>query len=135
MPVFHVKHLFRLNLDEEVKEELLKIHKSVEPLDGEAVIEKHYPSSFLGTTLHTHLEAANIKKLVIVGMMSHMCIDTTTRAARDYDYEVIVLEDACTTKDLLTKKGIVTASVVHDVYMASLNGTFAKVMTVDEFIC
>lgn len=134
MPVFHVKHLFKLDLDEGKKQVLLDFHKYVEPIDGEIVIEKHYPNAFLKTNLHTLLEKANIKKLVIVGMMSHMCIDTTTRAAQDYGYEVILLEDACTTKDLITKNGMVAASIVHDVYMASLNGTFGKVMTVDDFI-
>jgi len=134
LPVFHVKHLFKLNMDEKNKEELLEIHKTVEPRGSEVVIEKHYPSSFLGTNLQQQLSDAGIKKLVIVGMMSHMCIDTTTRAAQDYGYEVILLEDACTTKDLVTKHGTVSASIVHDVFMASLNGTFAKVMTVKEFL-
>jgi len=134
LPVFHVKHLFELNMDEGKKKELIEIHKYVAPIDGEIVIEKHFPSAFLKTNLYTHLEEANVKKLVIAGMMSHMCIDTTTRAAQDYGYEVIVLEDACTTKDLMTNNGIVTASIVHDIFMASLEGTFGSVMTVDHFI-
>lgn len=134
MPVFHVKHLFKLDMEEERKQELLEFHNYVAPIDGEVVFEKHYPSAFLKTNLHSQIAKANVKKLIIVGMMSHMCIDTTTRAAQDYGYEVIVLEDACTTKDLMTNNGIVTASIVHDIFMASLDGTFGSVMTVDHFI-
>ena len=135
MPVIHIKHLFK---DEKsVETELIRkreIHKNVKPAEGEIIIEKKYPSSFLNTGLQDYLEEMKIKKLVVVGMMSHMCIDTTVRASQNYGYDVIVIEDACTTKNLNTPDGIVPAKLVHDVFMASLKGTFAQVMTVKEYI-
>lgn len=134
LPVFHVQHMFTITEDAETVEELRAIHKIVEPADGEKVIVKYKPSSFLGTDLQLSLKEANVNKLVICGMMSHMCIDTTVRAAQDYGYEVVVLEDACTTKDLQTKHGMVSATVVHDVFMSALSGMFAKIMTVEEFV-
>ena len=63
-----------------------------------------------------------------------MCVDTTVRAAMDYGYKVVVLEDGCTTKNLETKSGEVSAEVVHDVFMASLQGLFAEIKTVDEYL-
>lgn len=135
LPVIYIKHLFKDN--KITKQELMRkceIHKNVMPVHGEIIIEKNYPSSFLNTDLKTCLDDLKASKLVVAGMMSHMCIDTTVRAAQNYGYDVTVLEDACTTKNLNTKNGEIHASVVHDVFMASLNGTFARVMTVDEYI-
>jgi nicotinamidase-related amidase len=135
LPVVHIKHLFKD--DKITQNELMRkreIHKNVMPANGEIVIEKNYPSSFLNTDLKSCLDDLKAEKLVVVGMMSHMCIDTTVRAAQNYGYAVTVLEDACTTKNLNTKNGEIHASVVHDVFMASLKGTFAQVMTVDEYI-
>lgn len=135
LPIIFIKHLFK---DDKITQgELMRkreIHKNVMPLDGEIVIEKNYPSSFLNTNLKSCLDDLKASKLVVAGMMSHMCIDTTVRAAQNYGYDVTVLEDACTTKNLDTKDGEIHASVVHDVFMASLKGTFAKIMTVDEYI-
>ena len=72
-----------------------------------------------------------VQRLVVAGMMSHMCIDTTVRAAQDFGYDVLLVDDACTTKPLQTRMGLVSATVVHEVFMASLDGTFASVLKTD----
>lgn len=135
LPVIFIKHLFKD--DKLTQQELMRkceIHKNVMPLDTEIIIEKNYPSSFLNTNLKAALDDLKAAKLVVVGMMSHMCIDTTVRAAQNYGYDVTVLEDACTTKHLNTKDGDIHAEVVHNVFMASLKGSFAHVMTVDDYM-
>ncbi len=43
--------------------------------------------------------------MIICGMMTHMCVDTTVRAAMDYGYSVKVVGDACATMDL-AKQGL-----------------------------
>lgn len=134
LPIFHVLHSFNIKGDPNTIDELRKIHKSVEPIDNEKIIIKQKPSSFLRTDLKYCLDEAKVNKLVVCGMMSHMCIDTTVRAAQDYGYEVVLLEDACATKELETKHGIVPATTVHDVYMAALNRMFANVISVQELI-
>jgi len=135
LPVIHVKHMFEVaNISESEKIRLCEIHKNVIPIENETVVEKKYPSSFLNTDLQVHLKKLEISKLVVVGMMSHMCIDTTVRESQNYGYSVIVLEDACTTKNLSTLNGEISANIVHDVFMASLKDTFAQIMTVDKYI-
>ena len=134
LPVIHVKHLFDGNGYEEAVDYLRDFHPSVPPLSDEPVVEKHYPSSFLGTKLQEILQPRGIKELVIAGMMSHMCIDTTVRAAQDYGYKVTVVEDACATKPLQYKDEILAAETVHKVIMASLQPVFAKVITTDALI-
>ncbi len=57
------------------------IADKVAPVVGEPVVVKHYPNSFVGTELDGHLKAAGVKNLVIVGFMTHMCINSTARGA------------------------------------------------------
>ena len=135
LPVIHVQHMFKVNdVSESEKFRLCEIHKNVMPIEGETIVVKNFPNSFLKTNLQTCLEKLEISNLIVVGMMSHMCIDTTVRESQNFGYNVIVLEDACTTKNLKTLNGEIPASTVHDVFMAALKGTFAQIMTVDEYI-
>lgn len=61
-------------------------------------------------------------------MMSYICIDSTVRTAHRLGYEVIVLNEACTTKDLVWNDTVIPAKTVHDTFMASLQDTFAQAM-------
>jgi len=124
-PVIFIKHRFKANSE---------ISDIVQPQDGEAIIEKSYPNSFLGTELKEYLDAHNIKKLVVVGMMSHMCVDTTVRACQNYGLDVVVIDDCCTTKAISYNGEPMDADTVHKVFMASLNGMFAKVMPLADFM-
>jgi nicotinamidase-related amidase len=105
-----------------------EIHESVRPADGEAVVEKNFPDSFLKTDLQPRLESMNIERLVVCGSMSHMCIDTTVRSAAARGYKVIVPHDACATKDLLWDGETIPAETVQKTFMASLQGMFATVV-------
>lgn len=111
-----------------------EIHESVKPADGETVVVKHYPSAFLQTGLADLLREKGIGSLVVCGMMSHMCIDTSVRAAQDHDLSVIVLDDACATRDLAWGGETMPAQTVHNTIMAALNGTFARVIQTEEFL-
>lgn len=111
-----------------------KISDLIAPLSTDIIVEKHYPNSFLKTTLQEHLNKLGVKKLVICGMMTHMCIDTTVRAAKAMEYEVTLIEDACATKDLIWNQEIIPAEVVQKTFMASLNVSFAKICKVNDVI-
>lgn len=106
----------------------IKIHERVNPQHDEKVIVKHTPDSFFQTELQKHLESMKVTRLVICGMMSHICIDSTVRSAHRLGYEVILLNEACTTKDLVWNDTVIPAKTVHDTFMASLQDTFAQVM-------
>jgi nicotinamidase-related amidase len=112
----------------------VKINKHVEPKENEKVIVKHYPNSFRGTGLLDFLKGKEISELVICGMMTHMCIDTTVRAAFDLGFNSIVIGDACATKDLELDGKKVNAKEVQIAYLAGLNGTFAEVKKTSHFI-
>jgi nicotinamidase-related amidase len=109
-----------------------EIHASVRPEAGEPVFQKHFPSSFRETGLLEYLRGAAIDRLVIAGMMTHMCIDTTTRAAADLGFDCSLAHDACATKALSFGGTQVAANDVQVAYLAALNGTFAKVLSTAE---
>ena len=78
------------------------------------------------------LRAAEVSKLVIAGMMTHMCVDTTVRAAADLGFACTVAHDACATRDLAFGGQSVPASAVQAAYMAALNGSFGSVLSAAE---
>lgn len=103
-------------------------HEIVQPTSGEVVIKKHFPSAFRDTELAQQLAAENLTDLQIVGAMSHMCIDATTRAAFDAGFNCTVVQDACATRDLSFNGRDVTAADVHAAFMAALSSPYANVV-------
>lgn len=110
-----------------------QIHMNVKPLDNEKVIVKHYPNSFIETDLQKYLTGLGATELVICGMMTHMCVDATTRAAKDAGYTCTLIGDACATKDLEIHGRKVTAEDVHNSFLAALNYYYASVITAEEY--
>ncbi len=137
LPIIHIQHISTKKSATFFIENSFgsKIHKSVEPLKKELVITKNFPNSFKNTTLKENLEKLNVKELVICGMMTHMCVDSTLRAAFDMGYKCMVAYDGCATKDLKINNEIVNAKEVHNSFMASFEYIFAKVLKVEEIIC
>lgn len=101
LPVFHVRHVFVGENAPFFAENSngVQFHPLFEPKEGETVITKHEINSFRGTTdLHAQLQAQGIERLLIIGAMSHMCIDAATRAAADLGYQCHVAHDARDTR-------------------------------------
>lgn len=110
------------------------IHSSVLPIEGEKVVTKHEINSYLNTDLLSYLQEDGIQRVVICGMMTHMCVEAAARASADYGFEVIVLDDACATKNLVFGNDTVLAKDVHVSTLATIQDYYGKVMTVDDFI-
>lgn len=110
------------------------IHPSVQPLNDEWVILKNYPNAFLKTDLKSKLDEAGVEELVIIGAMSHMCVEATSRAAFDLGYPVTVIDDACATRDLEFKGVQVPAMQVHAAAMAALAFSYAQMKSTAEYL-
>ncbi len=67
------------------------------PLDDELVIDKNASSPFNGTGIDQILRNLQLETLVMAGMATDMCVETTARDAADRGYNVIVVEDAVAT--------------------------------------
>jgi nicotinamidase-related amidase len=135
-PVIHIQHISRqpgatFFLPDTTG---VQFQESVTPISGEAVFQKHYPNSFRDTPLLEHLRKNQITRLVIAGMMTQMCIDTSVRAAADQGFQCLLAHDACATKSMSFGDATVSAENVQTAFLAALNGFFAQVQRVEE-IC
>lgn len=110
----------------------VEIHEHVAPANGETVLRKHFPNSFRDTGLLEHLRAGSVEELVIGGMMTHMCVDSSTRAATDLGFKCTLAGDACATRALALDGARVSAEHVQQAFLAALNGLFARVQAADE---
>lgn len=134
LPIFYIQHI---KSDPDADFFVLDspgaaLHPALYPFDQkDTIVVKHFPNSFHQTPLLSILSAANIDQLVICGMMSHMCVDSTTRRAAELGYQPIVVHDACTTKTLKFGQYTVDAQVVHHAFMSSLTA-FAMVTSASE---
>ncbi|MFJ2712281.1 cysteine hydrolase family protein [Pseudomonas sp. NPDC087346] len=111
-----------------------KLHPKVINRADEPVVLKHFVNSFRETELQSILDEQGIKDLVVVGSMSHMCVDGITRAAADLGYSVTVIHDACASRDLEFNGLTVPAAHVHAAYMSALGFAYASVVSTDEFL-
>jgi nicotinamidase-related amidase len=109
------------------------IHDSVAHFVGEPLVIKHYPNSFRETNLLDLLKSWGTERVIITGMMTHMCVDATARAAADFGFQVIVAEDACATRDLKYGDTVIPAEHVHKAFLAALK-SYGQVMTTDQVI-
>jgi nicotinamidase-related amidase len=99
------------------------------PHAGETVIQKSLPNAFAGTELKSALEATGKKEIILLGFMTHMCIEATARSALDHGLKATVVAAAGATRDLpdpLTG-GTVTAAEVHRNALTAMSDRFAVI--------
>lgn len=101
-----------------------EIADDVAPLEGEHVVRKTQYSAFVGTDLHSMLKADGVEQVVIVGVMTHLCCESTARDAFMHGYDVFVPVDG-------------TASKTEELHLASLmtlTDGFAMPVTTEEVL-
>lgn len=111
-----------------------EIHAAVAPQGDEAVITKFRPNSFHETPLLEMLQQHGISQVTLAGAMSQMCIDATARAACDFGFDVTVVQDACAAKEVPFADTVVPAAQVHATIMGALAGTYAQVVTCQNYL-
>jgi nicotinamidase-related amidase len=136
IPVFHVRHESdNGNAPIFVKGSTgAEIQSAVAPDGDEPVIVKKHINAFRETDLKQQLDAADVQEVVVIGAMSHMCIDAVVRAAADMGYPVTVLHDACATLDLTFRGVTVPAAQAHAAMMAAFEFGYASVKSVDDYL-
>ncbi|MCP4114364.1 MAG: cysteine hydrolase [Desulfobacteraceae bacterium] len=136
LPVFHIRHesvgenaaFFLPGTDGQ------KINGLVAPEGDETVIVKNFPNSFAKTGLLEMLKAQKIEKLVVTGMMTFMCVDATTRAAKDLGFDCTLIHDATAARALEFNGRTVTADQVKTSFFAALAMVCDRVTSCGEFL-
>jgi nicotinamidase-related amidase len=135
-PVIHMKHVWDAPDAVFMRPgtEGIEIHSLVEPAEGELVLEKTSPNSFVETPLESELRERDPDQLVVAGMMSSMCVDATVRAAADLGFSPTVVHDACAAPDLQFNGVDVPGAAVHAAFMAALADGYAQVTSATELL-
>lgn len=135
-PVIHIQHVFANNEMPvfEPGSNGIEIQPAVAPAADEPVVVKNHVNSFRDTELKRLLEERDVAEVVVVGAMSHMCVDAGVRAAADLGYSVTVVHDACATMDLEFGGTTVPAAQVHATMMAALGFAYAKLKSTQEYL-
>jgi nicotinamidase-related amidase len=94
----------------------------------DVVFDKTRPSCFFGTDLARELERRGVGELVIAGIKTQYCIDTTCRAAAERSLSVVLVEDGHTCADT----PMLQARQIVDHHNATLRGPFARVVPAAE---
>lgn len=111
----------------------IEFQDTVKPQD-ESVIIKNHINAFLNTNLKEILDSNQVTELVVIGAMSHMCVDAAVRAASDFGYKVKVIHNACATLDLEFNGVKVPASHVHATLMAAFEFSYAQVISTEDYV-
>ena len=108
-----------------------ELHVGPRPI---VVIKRRY-SAFLGTDLEAILHTAGVRAVVICGLMTSFCCETTARDAHGRDFEVLFVADANEGPDLEDLDGV---AVPHDAVLrhtlTALAAGFAEIVTTDEVL-
>ncbi|MCE4064417.1 cysteine hydrolase [Chryseobacterium gleum] len=139
LPVIHIRHIstndgatfFLPDTDG------VKINNRVLPQENEKIITKHFPNSFRETDLLNYLQSKKIKNLVITGMMTDVCVESTTRAAFDFGFSNTVIGDATATRNRELNGEVIKAEEVQRSFLAgisALGNLYARVINAKGFL-
>lgn len=128
VPVIYVQHTSVEDNEYNREKATWLIHPMIAPKGDEVVVEKHYCDSFYETTLQEVLKEKGITELIIAGMQSDYCVDTTCRRAFSLGYDITLVEDAHSTFD----NSILKAEQIVRHHNLVLGGSFATVKPTEE---
>ncbi|NRR29566.1 isochorismatase family protein [Oxalobacteraceae bacterium] len=136
LPVFHVQHVSppgaAIFADDGAT---VQFHSELQPKAHHTVVQKTSVSVFPTSDIHARLKAANIQTLIITGLMTHMCVTGAARDAVPLGYQVVVVDDACASRDLDQADGsVLPHAVLHRAALAAIADGFGAVLSTEELL-
>ncbi len=135
-PIYHIQHMStnpRSPLRPDQAGNAIK--KVVAPLKDEIVIQKTVNSAFIGTDLEARLREIGAESVVIVGLTTNHCVETSARMAGNLGFKTMVVADATATFDRTGHDGAhYPAETVHALSLANLHGEFATIVTTSQLL-
>jgi nicotinamidase-related amidase len=129
IPIIHIQHDDGLGSLYDIEGESGAIVPRVAPQNGEPVVVKNYPNSFVQTDLDEVLKTANASNLLLAGFMTHMCVNSTARGAFNLGYSPTVVASATATRALPGVGGSpVSAEAMQAASLAAMADLFAVVV-------
>lgn len=135
-PIFHIQHLSQ-NANSPLRPDLPgnDIKDIVYPQDSEPIIRKKVNSAFIGTDLEARLVQQDINTLVITGLTTNHCVETTTRMAGNLGFHTYLVADATATFDRKGPDGVLhAADEIQQMTLVNLHEEFATIITTAELL-
>ena len=127
--IIHVQHDAGEGSPYDVRDRIGQISDIVAPIAGEKVVTKAYPSSFEKTDLDEELKRLGVEDLVLAGFMTHVCVNSTARAAFNHGYRPTVVANATATRSLPNPVGgAMSAKELHEGALTALSDMFAIIV-------
>jgi nicotinamidase-related amidase len=130
-PVVHIQHVSRQKPSSlfYIKKETCEFKEIAKPLEHEPVIQKNVNSAFIGTDLEQFLKKSGCETVVIAGLTTNHCVETTTRMAGNLGFNTYLVSDATATFDRVGPDGVTyKADDIHRMTMANLHEEFAFIV-------
>jgi len=128
IPIVHIQHDDGLGSLYDIEGESGAIVSRVAPHNGEPVVVKNYPNSFVHTDLDEVLKTANASNLVLAGFMTHMCVNSTARGAFNLGYSPTVAAATATRALPGLGDATVSAEAMQAASLAAMADLFAVVV-------
>ena len=128
VPIIYVQHCGGAGHPLEKGSPGWNIHPAIAPASKDIVVQKWTPDSFFNTNLEAELNAKNIKNILIAGLQTEYCIDTTCRRAFSLGYDVTLVRDAHSTWD----NDILNSRQIIEHHNLVLGEWFVKLKETDE---
>lgn len=122
IPIIFVQHMGGEGDPDEYGTEGWEIHPSLKPTSDDVIIHKETPDAFHETNLDRELRDRGINGLIVAGLQTEYCIDTTCRRAYSLGYDVVLVGDAHSTWD----SGILSAQAIIEHHNTVLGGWFVE---------
>ena len=105
-----------------------ELHPALDVAPSDLIVNKTRYGAFHGTDLAEQLRSRGIENVIISGIATNICCETTAREAAQHDFRVVFLSDGTATKEM---NGVAADDLQHAT-LASLGMVFAQIATLDE---
>jgi nicotinamidase-related amidase len=110
IPVFYIQHNAPIGKMLETGTKEWEIHSEIKPANTDTIIQKTTPDAFYKTNLQKELQKLQIEHLVLAGIQSEVCVDTTCRNAYSLGYDITLVTDAHSTWD---SEDLTAQQIIH----------------------
>lgn len=129
-PIIHIQHCGPKGAVDEPHTPGWEIHPDITPRNNEVTILKHHPDAFQDTDLHSVLTSKGVTTVVVTGIQTEYCVDTTCRRAYSLGYKVILVENGHSTWD----SAALTAPQIIAHHNDVLGGWFVELQKAQEIV-
>jgi nicotinamidase-related amidase len=129
-PIIHIQHCGPKGAVDEPHTPGWEIHPDITPRNNEVTILKHHPDAFQDTDLHSVLTSKGVTTVVVTGIQTEYCVDTTCRRAYSLGYKVILVENGHSMWD----SAALTAPQIIAHHNDVLGGWFVELQKAQEIV-